>query len=152
MLFRSREDLYYRLHVVPIHLPPLRDRREDIPLLVEHLVAREAPRIGREVREVSAAAMAEMQAWHWPGNVRELRNVVERALVLGEGPVLRLPAPLAPAAAGAAASSGSATAALPVGVANSAGSALAAGVPLADAVRDLKIAMIREALERAMGA
>ena len=60
-----------------------------LKLLVEHLVAREAPRIGREVREVSAAAMAEMQAWHWPGNVRELRNAVERAVLLAEGALLR---------------------------------------------------------------
>ena len=148
---RFREDLYYRLHVVPIHLPPLRERREDVPLLVEHLVAREGPRFGREVREVSAAAMAEMQAWHWPGNVRELRNVVERALVLGDGPVLRLPAPLAPPSAEGDGVRRASPAALAAGEPAGAASAVAAGVPLADAVRDLKVAMIRTALERSGG-
>ena len=148
---RFREDLYYRLHVVPIHLPPLRDRREDIPLLVEHLVAREGARIGRVVREIAASAMAEMQAWHWPGNVRELRNVVERALVLGEGPVLHRPGPMAAAGAGLVDQPAES---MPPAAGIDSGSMRRAGAgtgSLADAVRDLKIVLIRDALARSSG-
>jgi two-component system response regulator AtoC len=93
---RFREDLYYRLNVVPLMIPPLRQRREDIPALVEHFARREAPRLGRTVEGIAAEALAEMQAYDWPGNVRELRNVVERALVMSRSPILRLPGPLAP--------------------------------------------------------
>jgi two-component system response regulator AtoC len=82
---RFREDLYYRLNVVPIGVPPLRDRREDIPLLVRAFVERAAASFGRTVRHVDAAAMARLRAYDWPGNVRELRNVVERAVVLLRG-------------------------------------------------------------------
>ena len=71
---RFREDLYYRLHVVPIRLPPLRDRREDIPLLVDHFVRRESARIGRPIREVPAETLLALERHDWPGNVRELGN------------------------------------------------------------------------------
>jgi len=91
---RFREDLYYRLHVVPIRLPPLRERREDIPLLVEHFARREAIRLGRPVEPLSADALAALQRYDWPGNVRELRNVIERAIVLSPDGELRLPEPL----------------------------------------------------------
>ena len=91
---RFREDLFYRLAVVPIHLPPLRERREDIPLLVEHLTKVQGQKLGRTIREVSSEALRQLQAWDWPGNIRELRNVIERALVLSEGEILHLPAPL----------------------------------------------------------
>jgi transcriptional regulator with GAF, ATPase, and Fis domain len=96
---RFREDLYYRLNVVPLAIPPLRDRPEDIPLLVEHFVRREGPRLGRVVEGIAAEALAEMQAYRWPGNVRELRNVVERALVMSRSTILRLPGPLTPVVA-----------------------------------------------------
>jgi len=93
---RFREDLYYRLNVVPIRIPPLRERREDIPPLVEHFVRARSVSLDRTVHAVAAEAMAELQAYEWPGNVRELRNVIERALVMHSGSVLRLPAPLTP--------------------------------------------------------
>jgi formate hydrogenlyase transcriptional activator len=93
---RFREDLFYRLHVVPIRLPPLRERREDIPLLVAHFIEREGAALGRSVRGVAEESLAEMLRYDWPGNVRELQNVVQRALVMGRGDVLRLPGPLAP--------------------------------------------------------
>jgi two-component system response regulator HydG len=81
-----REDLYYRLNVVPIHLPPLRLRREDIPLLVEHLVARFAEQHPEQPkRELSPELMRRLMDQPWPGNVRELRNTVERLLILGRG-------------------------------------------------------------------
>jgi two-component system response regulator PilR (NtrC family) len=80
-----REDLYYRLNVIPIHLPPLRERREDIPLLIAHFVRRIGAGVGREVRGVTPEALAILERYHWPGNIRELENVIERALVLGTG-------------------------------------------------------------------
>jgi DNA-binding NtrC family response regulator len=78
---RFREDLYYRLNVIEIHLPPLRERREDIPLLAEHFVQRISSELGRDVNGLSAEALKLLIAHEWPGNVRELENVIERAIV-----------------------------------------------------------------------
>ena len=78
---KFREDLYYRLNVIEIRLPPLRERREDIPLLAEHFVQRISSELGREITSISAAAMKVLIAHDWPGNVRELENVIERAIV-----------------------------------------------------------------------
>jgi two-component system response regulator AtoC len=83
-----REDLYYRLNVLPIDIPPLRDRKEDIPLLVQHFIRKLGKDIGSPVQSISEAAMERLLAYHWPGNVRELENVMERSLVLANGPVL----------------------------------------------------------------
>jgi len=85
-----REDLYYRLNVVPIHVPPLRERREDIPALVEYLVRKLARECNREVRGVSAGALDVLTRYDWPGNVRELENVLHRAVVLARSPVIHL--------------------------------------------------------------
>jgi DNA-binding NtrC family response regulator len=85
-----REDLYYRLNVLPIHVPPLRERREDIPLLVEYFVAKVARECHREMRGVSAGALDVLTRYDWPGNVRELENVVHRAVVLARNPVVHL--------------------------------------------------------------
>jgi len=82
---RFREDLYYRLNVVPIHVPPLREHREDIPDLVNHFVSVLSEREGINPREVGASAMERMMSLDWPGNVRELRNTVERMLILATG-------------------------------------------------------------------
>jgi two-component system, NtrC family, nitrogen regulation response regulator NtrX len=83
---RFREDLFYRLNVVPVHVPPLRERREDIPLLVAHFVAQLTEREGMPPRAVTADAVARLQALDWPGNVRELKNTIERLLILSPGP------------------------------------------------------------------
>jgi two-component system nitrogen regulation response regulator NtrX len=83
---RFREDLYYRLNVVPIHVPPLRERREDIPLLVEHFLLQFARHDGVAARSIDAAAVERFAAFDWPGNVRELRNTIERLLILSTGP------------------------------------------------------------------
>ncbi|HEX6775099.1 MAG TPA: sigma-54 dependent transcriptional regulator, partial [Methylomirabilota bacterium] len=83
-----REDLFYRLNVIPIQLPPLRDRREDIPLLVAHFLQRFGKELGKDVRGVAPEAMAVLERYHWPGNIRELENVLERAIVLGAGEML----------------------------------------------------------------
>ena len=81
-----REDLYYRLNVFALHLPALRDRREDIPLLVEHFLARMNARMGLAVSGITAEALRILTSYDWPGNVRELENTIERAIVLAEGP------------------------------------------------------------------
>jgi DNA-binding NtrC family response regulator len=85
-----REDLYYRLNVVPVHVPPLRERPEDIPHLVEHFVRKVARECSRDVRGVSAGALDVLTRYDWPGNVRELENVIHRAVVLAREPVLHL--------------------------------------------------------------
>jgi two-component system response regulator PilR (NtrC family) len=92
---RFREDLYYRINVIEIHLPPLRDRREDIPLLAEHFLPKFAEQMGKPVMAISAEAQALLSAYDWPGNVRELQNVIERAVALEPSPVV-LPESLPP--------------------------------------------------------
>ena len=86
-----REDLYYRLAVFPIQLPPLRERREDIPLLVEYFVARFARRMKKRIREIPTPALQAMTEWTWPGNIRELQNFIERAVILTTGECLEVP-------------------------------------------------------------
>ena len=83
-----REDLFYRLNVIPIHLPPLRERRDDIPLLVGHFVKKVSAELGKSVRGVTPDALTILESYHWHGNIRELENVIERALVLGSGHML----------------------------------------------------------------
>ncbi len=85
---RFREDLYYRLNVVPIHLPPLRERREDVAPLADFFMKRYADQNRREVRRIHPQALKLLEVYHWPGNVRELQNYIERAVVLGDGPEL----------------------------------------------------------------
>jgi len=87
-----REDLFYRLNVIPIHLPPLRERRDDIPLLVNHFVQKLALETGKGARGISAEALALLEQYRWPGNIRELQNAIERAIVLGTGPTLEVDA------------------------------------------------------------
>ncbi len=82
---RFREDLFYRLNVLPIHVPPLRERRDDIPLLIEHFVTRNNTRLGTTVRGLDTEARRLLYEYAWPGNVRELENTIERAMVLSEG-------------------------------------------------------------------
>ena len=86
-----RSDLYYRLNVFPITIPPLRDRAEDVPALANHFVAKYARRMGRKPPAISDAVMAALKHWTWPGNIRELQNVIERAVILSPGSTLELP-------------------------------------------------------------
>jgi DNA-binding NtrC family response regulator len=83
-----REDLYYRLNVVPINIPPLREHKEDIPYLVDHFIARFARESGKSITGITPAAMKSLGEFHWPGNVRELENIIERAVALSTGPVI----------------------------------------------------------------
>jgi DNA-binding NtrC family response regulator len=86
---RFREDLYYRLDVLSVMVPPLRQRRDDIPLLVEHFLRKFNPEMGKALRGASPEAMAVLMRYDWPGNVRELQNAIERAVILQDGPQLQ---------------------------------------------------------------
>ncbi len=85
-----REDLYYRLNVVPLHIPPLPDRREDIPLLVEHIIRKFNDRLKKQVTGIEPEALDRLVAYNWPGNIRELENVLERTLLFCDAPLIRL--------------------------------------------------------------
>jgi formate hydrogenlyase transcriptional activator len=90
---RFRQDLYYRLNVFPITVPPLRERREDIPALVSALVGEFGAALGKKIESVARESMDTLQRYHWPGNVRELRNVIERAMIVARGPKLWIEPP-----------------------------------------------------------
>ncbi len=87
-----RSDLYYRLNVFPIHVPPLRERREDIPILVRYFAQKYARRMDRHIETISAESMDRLYRYNWPGNIRELENLIERAVIVSKGPVLFIPA------------------------------------------------------------
>ena len=86
-----RSDLFYRLNVFPIQLPPLRERRGDIPALVEHFVELYSRRMDKQIEQVGAETMSALSSYDWPGNIRELQNFIERSVILSDGPVLRPP-------------------------------------------------------------
>jgi formate hydrogenlyase transcriptional activator len=94
---RFRTDLFYRLNVFPIQVPPLRDRRSDIPQLVMFFLSRFAKKLGKQIEAVPQGIMDLLTTYTWPGNIRELQNLIERAVVLSQGPVLRLDRALLPA-------------------------------------------------------
>ena len=95
-----REDLFYRLNVVPIHIPPLRERREDIPLLADHFIAKFNDRLKKEIAAITPEAIERLVAYQWPGNIRELENLMERTVLFCEGPEIRV-SDLPPEVAGA---------------------------------------------------
>jgi two-component system response regulator HydG len=135
-----REDLFFRLHVVPVTIPPLRERRDDIPVLVSHFIEKLRERTGSPVRAVSPAALARLTEYRWPGNVRELENVIERSLVMAEGDVIDV-TDLPPLSANGNGDGGvDAEAALPEG-----------GMDLPRVVDGMEERLIREALSRAQG-
>ena len=82
---KFQEDLFYRLNVIPIVIPPLRERREDIPALVDHFVQKHSHRTGRRIDKMEDGVLTSLQQYDWPGNVRELENTIERAVVLSSG-------------------------------------------------------------------
>jgi formate hydrogenlyase transcriptional activator len=95
-----RADLYYRLHVFPVSVPPLRDRREDIPLLTRYFVQKHAKRMGRTIDKIPTSAMEALTRYDWPGNIRELQNVLERSVILTHGNTLQIAMPDLAEAAG----------------------------------------------------
>jgi two-component system response regulator HydG len=138
---RFREDLYYRLHVVPLTLPPLRERPEDIAVLARHFIAKHAPRINPQVKGIASDAVAALSRYAWPGNVRELENTIEQALVFAEGAELTekdLPAFLQGPGARAALTQG----ALPIPHGDR---------PLPEILEDLERQLIERAYEKAKG-
>ena len=88
---KFREDLFYRLNVFPIYVPALRERSEDIPLLVNHFVQRFARQMNRTIETIPAETMAALTRYPWPGNIRELQNLIERAVIVSHGAVLQIP-------------------------------------------------------------
>jgi len=88
---KFRPDLFYRLNVFPIHIPPLRERPEDIPLLVRHFAQELSRRMSKRIDTIPSETMNALCQHHWPGNIRELQNVIERAVILSTGPILRVP-------------------------------------------------------------
>jgi two-component system response regulator PilR (NtrC family) len=144
-----REDLFYRINVIPIRLPSLRERIEDVPLIAEHFVARFAEQMKKPITGISRAAMARLQAYSWPGNVRELENAMERAVALERTPSI-LPESL-PDAPRVAESAG-----LPTGMTPGAATTAPASLPekgfdLEQHVQDLEREYIAEALRRSNG-
>jgi formate hydrogenlyase transcriptional activator len=87
---KFRADLFYRLNVFPIYIPPLRERQEDIPMLVRHFAQQFARRMNKRIETIPSETMNALVRYHWPGNIRELQNVIERAVILSSGPVLRV--------------------------------------------------------------
>jgi two-component system response regulator PilR (NtrC family) len=140
---RFREDLFYRINVIPIHLPPLRERREDIPLLAQHFLAKYSEQMEKEVTGISHEALDLMGRYDWPGNIRELENTIERAVALESTPTVladSLP-PSVRSEASRAVNSGQPTAdVLP-----------ASGFDLEAHVKEIERGYIAEALKRAGG-
>ena len=142
-----REDLYYRLSVIPIVVPPLRERREDVPLLVNHFVKKYAKSAGRNIAQVSPESLTQLSTYEWPGNVRQLENTIERAVALETGEVLHVQLPMERAKAKAAAAG--------VGTADTvsipAGAVLPDGMDMEKYVADIERSLLKSALKQADG-
>jgi two-component system response regulator PilR (NtrC family) len=145
---RFREDLFYRINVIGIHLPPLRERREDVPLLADHFLAKYSEQMGKTIGGISHDALDALQRYDWPGNIRELENTIERAVALESTPSIlvdSLPRSVTSAGAvsgepGRAPAAASADAALP-----------ASGFDLEAHVQQIERGYLAEALKRAGG-
>jgi len=87
---RFRADLYYRLNIFPIHVPALRERKDDIPLLARHFLTMHSHKIGKDFQEIHEGALSALMQYDWPGNIRELENTIERAMILNQPPLLRM--------------------------------------------------------------
>jgi len=142
-----REDLYYRLNVIPIVVPPLRERREDVPLLVNHFVKKYAKSAGRNITQVSSDSLAQLSSYEWPGNVRQLENTIERAVALETGEVLHAQLPMERAKAKAA-EAGVGTADT---VSVTAGAVLPAGMDMEKYVAEIERSLLKSALKQADG-
>jgi two-component system response regulator AtoC len=139
-----REDLYYRINVFPIHIPPLRERTDDIPALAAYFLDSFSRAFGRDFRDVSAESSELMKQYKWPGNIRELRNVIERICIMRSGPTL-LPEHLPQEIRGSAPTAG------PSAVAGAGIPALPADMGLDDAVMEFEKALVRQALDKTRG-
>jgi two-component system response regulator PilR (NtrC family) len=141
-----REDLYYRLSVIPVTVPPLRDRREDVALLVNHFLRKYAPAAGKSIARVSAASLTSLASYDWPGNVRQLENTIERAVALGTGEELQVDLPAErPRARAAAAGAGA------EGVSVVADGILPEGMDMEKYVADIERSLLKSALAQSNG-
>jgi two-component system, NtrC family, response regulator PilR len=142
-----REDLYYRLSVIPVSVPPLRQRREDIPLLVNHFLKKYAPGAGKSIQRVNPQSLEALGGYEWPGNVRQLENTIERAVALETGDELRvdLPAEKAKARAAAAGVGVSGTAV------NGSMTSLPDGIDMEKYVADIEKSLLLTALGQSNG-
>jgi len=141
-----REDLYYRLSVIPVTVPPLRDRREDVALLVNHFLKKYAPAAGKSIARVDAPSLAALASYDWPGNVRQLENTIERAVALGSGDELHvdLPAERPRARAAAAGVGADGVSGVPEGV-------LPEGMDMEKYVADIERSLLKSALAQSNG-
>ena len=141
-----REDLYYRLSVIPVTVPPLRDRREDVALLVNHFLHKYAPAAGKTITRISAPSLASLAAYEWPGNVRQLENTIERAVALGTGDELHVDLPAErPRARAAAAGAGV------DGVSVGSDGVLPEGIDMEKYVADIERSLLKSALAQSNG-
>src|SRR5215471_3584557 len=141
-----REDLYYRLHVIPITVPPLRERREDVPLLVNHFVKKYAPAAGKNISRVKPDSLSALANYEWPGNVRQLENAIERAVALETAEELHVELPVERARVRAAAAG--------VGgdsISVAAGAVLPEGMDMENYVAEIERSLLKSALEQSHG-
>jgi len=143
-----REDLYYRLSVIPITVPPLRDRREDLPLLVNHFVKKYAPGAGKNISHVNPESLASLASYDWPGNVRQLENAIERAVALETGEYLSVELPVERARARAAAAGAGSDAGT---IAVSGTAVLPDGMDMEKYVADIERSLLKSALHQSNG-
>jgi two-component system response regulator PilR (NtrC family) len=141
-----REDLYYRLNVIPVHVPPLRDRREDVPLLVNHFLKKYAPAAGRSIVRVQQQSLDALCGYDWPGNVRQLENTIERAVALESGEELHVEIPIERQKVRAAAAGVGAN-----GVVSTSGGVLPDGVDMEHYVADIEKQLLQAALAQSHG-
>jgi len=141
-----REDLYYRLSVIPISVPPLRERREDVPLLVNHFLKKYAPAAGRSIVRVNPQSLDSLCGYDWPGNVRQLENTIERAVALEMGEELRVELPAERSKARAAAAGVGVS-----GFSSGNGSALPEGIEMEKYVADVERSLLLAALSQSHG-
>jgi two-component system response regulator PilR (NtrC family) len=146
-----REDLYYRLNVIPIRVPGLRERRDDVPLLANHFLKKYAPGAGKSIHGIAAQSLEALTGYDWPGNVRQLENTIERAVAMETTSELRveLPAerPKARAVAAGAETAFSSTGGLSIAV----GSVLPEGVNMEDYVAQIERSLLQSALSQTSG-
>jgi two-component system, NtrC family, response regulator PilR len=141
-----REDLYYRLSVIPITVPPLRDRREDVALLVNHFLHKYAPAAGKSISRIDAGSLESLASYDWPGNVRQLENSIERAVALGSGDELHVDLPAErPRARAAAAGVGT------DGVSTASDGVLPEGIDMEKYVADIERSLLKSALAQSNG-
>jgi two-component system response regulator PilR (NtrC family) len=141
-----REDLYYRLNVIPVTVPPLRERREDVPLLVNHFVRKYAKSAGRSIAQVSPESLRQLSLYDWPGNVRQLENTIERGVALETGEMLTVELPVErPRARAAAAGVGVESVSVPPGA------LLPEGVDMEKYVAEIERALLKSALHQSNG-